>query len=127
MYEEAEMENIEVFQSYGFLPELLARFTRIVPFEPLDEKTLKNILHDNVIEKFYDEFNDEGFELIISDKVIDYIVEKSIKRQTGARGLSSILTKCLEEVAYENFFSGERGKIYVKLEDDRLVTKVKHG
>ncbi|HPZ06908.1 MAG TPA: AAA family ATPase [Candidatus Eremiobacteraeota bacterium] len=125
MFEETEIENIEVFQSYGFLPELLGRFTRFIPFEPLDEKTLKSILQDNVISKFQEEFFDEGFELIIKDDVIDYIVSKSIKRQTGARGLNSILTKCLEEIAYDNFFSGKQGKIYVRIEDDKLVTKIK--
>ena len=80
MFEEAEIENIEVFQSYGFLPELLARFTRIIPFEPLDRKVLKSILVDNVVHKFQDEFLDEDLELVIKDEVLDYIVDKSIKK-----------------------------------------------
>ena len=125
MYEETEIENVEIFQSYGFLPELLARFTRIIPFVPLDKKVLKRILEDSVIHKFKEEFSDEGFELIISDEVIDYIVEKSIKRQTGARGLHSILTKCLEEIAFDMFFSKKRGKVMVKLEEGKLITKFK--
>ena len=127
MFEESEIENVEIFQSYGFLPELLGRFTRFVPFEPLDEKTLTRILKDSVIDKFKEEFIDEGFELHITDDVIDYIVKKSIKRQTGARGLSSILTKCLEDVAFNTFFSGRQGRISVRIENDRLVTKIKKG
>src|SRR3954469_7960095 len=46
-----EVENIANFQAYGFLPELMARFTRIVPFKALDAGTLKDILRANVIER----------------------------------------------------------------------------
>src|ERR1700751_1755176 len=45
-----EVENIANFQAYGFLPELMARFTRIVPFAALDAETLKDILRHNVID-----------------------------------------------------------------------------
>ena len=31
-----QVENIANFQAYGFLPELMARFTRVVPFKALD-------------------------------------------------------------------------------------------
>jgi len=125
MFDEMEIENIEIFQSYGFLPELLGRFTRIVPFDPLDKKTLKSILKDSVIGKFEEEFQEEGFKLEVDEEVIDHIVSGSIKRQAGARGLNSILTKCLEEVAYDTFFSGKEGIIKVKVEGDKLITKVK--
>src|SRR6478609_5961628 len=58
-----EVENISNFQSYGFLPELMARFTRVVPFRALDLDTLKDILRTNVIERLQREFEDEGFRL----------------------------------------------------------------
>ena len=45
------MENIANFQAYGFLPELMARFTRIVPFQSLGAPTLREILRVNVIER----------------------------------------------------------------------------
>ena len=41
-----EVENIANFQAYGFLPELMARFTRVVPFKALDAGTLKEILQN---------------------------------------------------------------------------------
>ena len=61
-----EVENIANFQAYGFLPELMARFTRVVPFKALDAATLKDILRTNVIERLTREFEDEGFELVVS-------------------------------------------------------------
>jgi len=38
-----QVENVANFQAYGFLPELVARFTRVVPFCALDAATLKDI------------------------------------------------------------------------------------
>src|SRR5262249_18283976 len=37
-------EEIETFQRYGFLPELMGRFARIVKFRPLPAETLRRIL-----------------------------------------------------------------------------------
>src|SRR5262245_31329439 len=44
-----EVESIANFQAYGFLPELIARFTRVVPFRALSADTLKDILRSDVI------------------------------------------------------------------------------
>ena len=38
-----QVENVANFQAYGFLPELVARFTRVVPFKALDADTLKDL------------------------------------------------------------------------------------
>src|SRR4029077_5653540 len=46
-----EVEQIANFQAFGFLPELLARFSRFVPFAALDDGTLMDILRSNVIDK----------------------------------------------------------------------------
>ena len=71
-----EVENIANFQAYGFLPELMARFTRIVPFRALDAGTLKDILRTNVIERLTREFEDEGFKLVVTEQALDYVVRR---------------------------------------------------
>jgi len=38
-YAPEEVEQVANFQAYGFLPELLARFSRFVPFQALDAAT----------------------------------------------------------------------------------------
>src|SRR4051812_2247678 len=68
-----EVENIANFQAYGFLPELMARFSRIVPFEALDIGTLRSILRGNVIDRLTREFEEEGIRLVIPDPVLDHI------------------------------------------------------
>src|SRR5262249_31642141 len=57
------LEEIEIFQRYGFLPELMGRFARIVRFQPLPPETLRRILLDNVMPQFIREFKVEGLHL----------------------------------------------------------------
>ena len=42
------MEDTVIFQQYGFLPELIGRFSRIVPFAPLPRDTLLQILRQEM-------------------------------------------------------------------------------
>jgi len=44
-------------QRYGFLPELLGRFSRIVPFNALGETELRNILSQQVLSIWSDEMS----------------------------------------------------------------------
>lgn len=101
--EDQEVNDIEHFQLYGFIPELMGRFTRIVTLDPLDRDTLRAILVDSVVRKFVREFKEEGIALKIEKRVLAAIVEQSFKRQTGARGLASILTQHIENAAFESF------------------------
>ena len=80
-----QVENVANFQAYGFLPELIARFTRVVPFKALDAGTLKDILRTNVIERLTREFEDEGFELVIDEAVLDHVVDERPPRDRRAR------------------------------------------
>lgn len=120
-YTDDMAENIELLYLYGFLPELVARFQRIVPMKALDARTLKSILVDNVISKFKNEFLTEGIELEVEEEVLDYIVEQSFKRQTGARGLESILTKHIEDVAFEYFGRNKKAKLTLKFKNGEIT------
>jgi len=98
-----QVENVANFQAYGFLPELVARFTRVVPFRALDAATLRDILTSDVVARMTREFKLEGFDLAIDDSVLDHIVADALRRETGARGLASTLTRQLEDVAFGAF------------------------
>jgi ATP-dependent Clp protease ATP-binding subunit ClpX len=116
-----EVEQVGNFQAYGFLPELLARFSRFVPFEALDADTLMEILCSNVLERLVREFEDEGFELVVEDPVKHHLVAESLARETGARGLSAVLTRTIEDAAFEAFAERRGGRIRVVLESGRLT------
>jgi ATP-dependent Clp protease ATP-binding subunit ClpX len=120
-----EVENIANFQAYGFLPELMARFTRVVPFKALDAGTLKEILQNNVIERLTREFDDEGFKLVVEPEVLDHVVAESLRRETGARGLASILTRHIEDAAFETFAEQNDGEeVHLAMKDGEIVVKV---
>ena len=120
--EESEILDTENFQEYGFIPELLGRFTRVIPLMPLSREELLRILKDTVIDKFKREFFEEGLELEVKPKVLDYIVERSLQRQTGARGLTAELTRALESVAYE-YFHTHQGKVCLILQGNTFQTR----
>jgi ATP-dependent Clp protease ATP-binding subunit ClpX len=119
-----EVESIANFQAYGFLPELMARFTRMVPFRALDAETLKDILRTSVIDRLQREFDDEGFRLTVSDAVLDFVVGESLRRETGARGLASLLTRHLEEAAFEAFAELPGGEIRLDIVGGEIAVKV---
>ncbi len=119
-----QVENVANFQAYGFLPELVARFTRVVPFKALDAQTLKDILQSDVIVRMSREFKLEGFELVIEEPVLDHIVQDAIKRETGARGLSSTLTRELEDVAFGSFGLESKGEVRVVLKNGDIAVQI---
>jgi len=120
-----EVEQIANFQAFGFLPELLARFSRFVPFAALDAGTLMDILRTNVIEKLAYEFDDEGFELVVEPDVLDYVVAEGLRRETGARGLASVLTRHLEHAAFDAFAESGGGEVRVRMEGGQIRVDVR--
>jgi ATP-dependent Clp protease ATP-binding subunit ClpX len=122
-----EVESVANFQAYGFLPELIARFTRVVPFRALSADTLKDILRSDVVSRMTAEFEHEGFILDVAEEVLDHVVADALKRETGARGLASFLTRQLEEVAFDAFGSGTGGTIRVRLVGGRIDVALSAG
>jgi ATP-dependent Clp protease ATP-binding subunit ClpX len=119
-YAPEEVEQVANFQAYGFLPELLARFSRFVPFQALDAATLTDILRSNVIGRLTREFEEEGFELQVEEPVIQQIVAESLKRETGARGLQQVLTRHIENAAFESFAEASSGRVRVYLDSGSI-------
>jgi ATP-dependent Clp protease ATP-binding subunit ClpX len=119
-----EVENMANFQAFGFLPELLARFGRFVPFQALDAATLMEILRINVVDRLIREFEDEGFELIVEEDVLGHLVAEGLKRETGARGLVSILTRHIEDAAFDSFAEAPGGRVRVALEGGAVRVRV---
>jgi len=113
-----DVEEISHFQAYGFLPELIARFTRIIPFEALSAETLKRILSETVVTRMRREFEEEGLELALQPEVLDWVVQQSLKRQTGARGISSVLTRLLEDAAFASFAGERQGRVDLILSEE---------
>ena len=125
-YDERILEQTAAFASYGFLPELIGRFSRVVAFEPLDDNTLREILHDDVLQHYVNEFAAEKLQLVVEPAVIEQIVTRAKTRELGARGLRAALVPYLEEAAYKHFGS-EHADITVRLSWDPKAGPTQEG
>ncbi len=122
--EQDELEDAAIFQAYGFLPELIGRFARIVPFAPLDAATLKRILVEQVVPERDREMRLAGKALRVEPGVYDRIVDEALRRQTGARGLASSLLRRLEDAAFEAYSEPEAREVRLELVDDEIRARV---
>jgi ATP-dependent Clp protease ATP-binding subunit ClpX len=102
-YTEDEVGLSRNFMNYGFLPELIGRFKRIVPFHALTDVQLAFILNESLLVQYKNEFLLEGKELSVTEDVLSYVVAESLKKETGARALEASFMRHLEDAAFEAF------------------------
>jgi len=117
-----QIEQTTAFARYGFIPELIGRFSRIVSFAPLDAKTLGSILEENVLRSYEREFAHEGLNLEVEPAVREWVVQRALKRETGARGLRAALVPQLERAAYDHFGEPQVSTVRLVLEGDQVHT-----
>ena len=100
------MENVlpEDLIKYGLIPELIGRLHIVSTLEALNKDALIKILTQpkNAIVKQYKKiFELEGVKLNLTSEALDAIVEESIKRKIGARGLRSIMEDSILDIMYQ--------------------------
>jgi ATP-dependent Clp protease ATP-binding subunit ClpX len=122
---ELTLEEVGSFQKYGFLPELVGRFARIISFPPLPAETLRRILIDNVLPQFQNEFKGEGLRLTVTDAALEHIIARSQKRGTGARGLQTEIVAAVERAAFETFMRTTNAEVLIDLQAGRLKSEVR--
>ncbi|MBQ1261831.1 MAG: ATP-dependent Clp protease ATP-binding subunit ClpX [Clostridia bacterium] len=89
---------------FGLIPELIGRIPVIVPLSDLDRTALVRILTEpkNSLVKQYEKlFRMDGVKLTIPEDALETVAEMAIERNTGARGLRSILESAMTEIMYE--------------------------
>ena len=89
---------------YGIIPELVGRLPVIVTLDNLDESALVRILKEpkNAIYKQYQKlFEMDGIELEFEEGAFDAIAHLAIERNTGARGLRSIIEGLMMKPMFE--------------------------
>lgn len=89
---------------FGLIPEFVGRLPAVATLDELDEEALVKILVEpkNALVKQYAKlFEMEGAALEFTEDALREVAKKSMKRNTGARGLRSILEQVLLDVMYE--------------------------
>ena len=89
---------------FGLIPEFIGRVPVITALDSLDKEALKLILTQpkNALVKQYAKLLEmDNAELVFSDDAVDAIAEKAIKRNTGARGLRTIVEEIMQDIMFE--------------------------
>ena len=94
----------EDFVKFGLIPEFIGRVPVNVSLNPLDKEALVRILTEPksaLVKQYQKLFEMDGVELKFTEDALEAIAEKAIARNTGARGLRSIMESVVMDLMYK--------------------------
>lgn len=89
---------------FGLIPEFIGRLPVVVTLNKLDEDALVRVLTEPknaLIRQYQSLLAMDGVELEFEDAAVRAIARKAIARNTGARGLRSIIEKIMQNVMFQ--------------------------
>ena len=109
-------------RTFGLIPELLGRFPIITYLEKLTKETMVRIMTEpknSITNQFVELFKMDGTKLVFTESAVEKIVDETMEKGLGARGLRGTTEKVLEDYM---FSIGEDEEIVLK-NDNILITK----
>lgn len=91
-------------KSFGLIPELLGRFPIITYLDKLTKETLVRIMKEpknSIINQYTELFKMDNVSLEFTDQAIEEIVEDTMNKGLGARGLRGTTEKILEDYMFD--------------------------
>ena len=88
---------------FGLIPELLGRFPIVTYLDKLTKETMIRIMKEpknSIINQFVELFKMDGVDLKFTDEAIEKIVEETMEKGLGARGLRGTTEKVLEDYMF---------------------------
>lgn len=101
-------------RKFGLIPELLGRFPIVTYLDKLTKETMVRIMKEpknSIINQFVELFKMDGIELKFKDSAVEKIVDETIEKGLGARGLRGTTEKFLEDYMFN---IGEQDQIILK-------------
>ncbi len=92
------------FIKFGLIPEFIGRVPITVSLDSLDQEALVRILTEpknSLVKQYQKLFELDGVDLHFEPKAIEAIADKALSRQTGARGLRSIMENVMMDLMYK--------------------------
>jgi ATP-dependent Clp protease ATP-binding subunit ClpX len=89
---------------FGMIPEFIGRLPIQVALQDLSRDDLKRIITEPknaILRQYQESMKIDNVELIFDDDAVDAIADKAISRNTGARGLRSIVESLMMDVMYD--------------------------
>jgi ATP-dependent Clp protease ATP-binding subunit ClpX len=111
--------NADDLIEFGMIPELVGRLPVISALTPLNEDALVRVLTEpkNALTKQYERlFSMEEANLTFTDEALKAIAKKARERETGARGLRSIIEQTMLDIMFD-LPEQPRGSRYVITDD----------
>ena len=90
----AESLTVDDFINYGFIPEFMGRFSNIITLSSLSKEDFIEILKSpstNSLKTKLQILTQEGIKVEIAENVYEKIATKALEKNTGARGLGSVI------------------------------------
>ena len=104
---------------FGLIPEFIGRLPIQVGLEELTVEDLKRIVaepRNSILKQYQESFKLDGAELVFTDDAIEAIAQKALSRNTGARGLRSIVESLLMDIMYDLPGTADKRRIVVTKE-----------
>jgi len=114
-------------RSFGLIPEIIGRLPVLTHMNPLDKATLREILtapKNALIKQYVQLFDMDGIELEFTSGALDYIVDKALEYELGARGLRSLCEAVLNDAMFELPHSDVKSLKVTKLYADDKLSKI---
>lgn len=114
----------EDLKSFGIIPELLGRLPIVTSFKELTKEELIKVLTEpkNALIKQYSLLlKEDGVNISFTDKALELVAEKAIKRKTGARSLRSILENTLQDLMYKAPELEDVSNILIDCVDNKFI------
>ncbi len=89
---------------YGLIPEFIGRLPVISVIHQLERDDLVTILtepRNALVKQFQRFFSFDGIDLVFAEESLRSVADRALERETGARGLRSIIEEVLLEVQFE--------------------------
>ena len=91
-------------KSFGLIPEIIGRLPVLTYLNPLDREALRRILvepKNSIIKQYTKLFEMDGIKLEFAPETYDFIVDKAVEYNLGARGLRSIVESIVMDAMFE--------------------------
>jgi ATP-dependent Clp protease ATP-binding subunit ClpX len=110
---------------FGLIPEFVGRLPIVVTLDSLDKSALIKILKEpkNALVKQYKKlFEIDNVELEFTDEALDSIATEALNRNTGARGLRSIIEDVMKEIMFD--IPSREDIVKVTVTEETIKTKL---
>ena len=115
-------------KSFGLIPEIIGRLPVLTYMNSLDKKSLRSILTEPknaIIKQYIKLFEMDSINLTFTPGALDFIVEKALEYNLGARGLRSLCESILTDAMF-NYPGGKKTELKItKTYAEAKLSKVK--